>query len=108
MKTVRYIRMPELLDELNIARSNGSLKKLMKAYKKVELKVREGGVVSPARRQLLSALLQALFTMSLYCVKVSLKLRAGAALSPVYAIQYRKITGSYSCRSPQPPTESEK
>lgn len=36
MKTVRYIRMPELLDELNIARSNGSLKKLMKAYKKVE------------------------------------------------------------------------
>ena len=37
MKTVRYIRMPELLDELNIARSNGSLKTLMKAYKKVEL-----------------------------------------------------------------------
>lgn len=28
--------MPELLDELNIARSNGSLKKLMKTYKKVE------------------------------------------------------------------------
>ena len=23
-------------------------------------------------------------------------------------IQYRNITGSYSCRSPQPPTESEK
>ena len=34
MKTVRYIRMPELLDELNIARSN-SLKKLMKAYKEI-------------------------------------------------------------------------
>lgn len=86
MKTVRYIRMSELLDELNIARSNGSLKKLMKTYKKVELKVREGGVVSLARRQLLSALLQALFTMSLYCVKVSLKLRADAALSPIYAL----------------------
>ena len=40
MKTVRYIRMPELLDELNIARSNGSLKKLMKTYKKVELLIR--------------------------------------------------------------------
>ena len=40
----------------------------------VELKVRDGGVVSPAR-QLLSTLWQALFTMSLYCVKVSLKLR---------------------------------
>ena len=85
MKTVCYIRMPELLDELDIARSNGSLKKLMKAYKKVELKVREGGVVSPTRRQLLSALLQALFTMLLYCVKVSLKLHADAALFPIYA-----------------------
>ena len=47
MKTVRYIRMPELLDELNIARSNGSLKKLMKAYKKVELKVRADGALTP-------------------------------------------------------------
>ena len=52
---------------------------------KVELKVREGGVVSPARRQLLSALRQTLSTMSLYCVKVSLKVRADAALSPIYA-----------------------
>jgi hypothetical protein len=52
---------------------------------KVELKVREGGVVSPAR-QLLSTLWQALFTMSLHCVKVSLKLRADAALTPIYAV----------------------
>ena len=36
-KTVRYMRMPELLDELSIARSNGELKKLLKAYKKVDL-----------------------------------------------------------------------
>ena len=47
MNTVRYIRMPELLDELNIARSNGSLKKLMKTYKKVELKVRADGALTP-------------------------------------------------------------
>ena len=47
---------------------------------KVELKVREGGVVSPTRQPLLSALWQALSTMSLYCVKVSLKLRADADL----------------------------
>ena len=51
---------------------------------KVELKVREGGVVSPAR-QLLSTLRQALSTMSLYCVKVSLKLRADAALASIDA-----------------------
>ena len=53
---------------------------------KVELKVREGGVVSPTKQPLLSALWQALSTMSLYCVKVPLKVRADAALSPIYAI----------------------
>ena len=47
MKTVRYIRMPELLDELNIARSNGSLKKLMKAYKKVELLILDEWLIRP-------------------------------------------------------------
>lgn len=36
-KTVRYIRMPELLDELTIARANGEFGKVVKAYKKVEL-----------------------------------------------------------------------
>jgi len=43
-------------------------------------------VVSPTRQPLLSALWQALSTMSLYCVKVSLKLRADAALTPIYAV----------------------
>ena len=47
---------------------------------KVELKVRDGGIISPARRQLLSTLWLAPSTMSLYCVKVSLKLRADADL----------------------------
>lgn len=36
-KTVRYIRLPELLDELSIARSNGEFAKVIKAYKKVDL-----------------------------------------------------------------------
>lgn len=36
-KSVLYIRMPELLDELNIARGCGELPKLLKAYKKVDL-----------------------------------------------------------------------
>ena len=52
---------------------------------KVELKVREGGVVSPTRQQILFTLWQALSTMSLCCVKVSLKLRADAAITPIYA-----------------------
>ena len=36
-KSVQYIRMPELLDELSIARGCGNLQKTLKAYKKVDL-----------------------------------------------------------------------
>ena len=36
-KSVRYIRMPELLDELTIARAEGQFKKVNKAYSKVDL-----------------------------------------------------------------------
>ena len=34
---VRYIRMPELLDELSVAKANGEFAKVIKAYKKVDL-----------------------------------------------------------------------
>lgn len=36
-KSVRYVRMPELLDELSIARGCGDLQKVLKSYKKVDL-----------------------------------------------------------------------
>ena len=36
-KTVRYIRLPELLDELSIAKTNGEFAKVIKTYKKVDL-----------------------------------------------------------------------
>lgn len=36
-KSVRYIRMPELLDELDIAKANGDFRKVINAYKKVDL-----------------------------------------------------------------------
>lgn len=36
-KSVKYIRMPELLDELNVSKGCGSLKKTIKSYRKVEL-----------------------------------------------------------------------
>ncbi len=36
-KTVRYIRMPELLDELSVAKLNGELRKAISTYKKVDL-----------------------------------------------------------------------
>lgn len=36
-KSVRYIRMPELLDELSVAQATGTLRKTMKSYQKVDL-----------------------------------------------------------------------
>ena len=36
-KSVRYIRMPELLDELSYARANQDFRKTIKAYQKVDL-----------------------------------------------------------------------
>jgi len=36
-KSVRYIRMPELLDELSMAQAGGEFKKVIKAYQKVDL-----------------------------------------------------------------------
>ena len=36
-KTVRYVRMPELLDELTIARAENIFRKVTKAYSKVDL-----------------------------------------------------------------------
>lgn len=35
--SVKYIRMPELLDELNVAKGCGDLKKTIKSYQKVDL-----------------------------------------------------------------------
>ena len=37
LKTVRYIRMPELLDDMSVAKGCGTLKKTVKAFQKVDL-----------------------------------------------------------------------
>ena len=37
LKTVRYMRMPELLDELSVAKGCGTFKKVIKDFKKVDL-----------------------------------------------------------------------
>ncbi len=36
-KSVRYIRLPELLEELSLAQASGELKKLIKSYRKYDL-----------------------------------------------------------------------
>lgn len=55
-KTVRYVRMPELLDELTIARAENQFRKVTKAYAKTDLltlarKHRLSYIVTPARNQ---------------------------------------------------------
>lgn len=37
LKTVRFIRMPELLDELNVAKGCGTFKKVVKSFQKMDL-----------------------------------------------------------------------
>lgn len=50
-KKVRYIRMPELLDELNIARSSGELRKLLTFYKKIDLLILDEWLIRPLTPQ---------------------------------------------------------
>ncbi len=45
-KTIRYIRMPELLDELSVAKANRAFSAAVRAYKKVNLLIPER-VVDP-------------------------------------------------------------
>ena len=45
------IRMPELLDELTIARSSGELKKLLASYKKVDLLILDEWLIRPLTPQ---------------------------------------------------------
>ena len=50
-KSVRYIRMPELLDELNVAKGCGTFKKLIRSYQKVELLILDEWLIRPLTQQ---------------------------------------------------------
>ena len=67
-KKVAYIRMPELLDEITIARSSGELKKLLAAYKKVDLLILDEWLIRPLSPQeaydLLAVNVQCSFALS--------------------------------------------
>lgn len=45
--SVRYIRLPELLDDLAVARGEGVYKKVMKQYKKIRLLILDEWLLSP-------------------------------------------------------------
>ena len=50
-KKVQYVRMPELLDELSIARSGGTLKKVLESYKKKDLLILDEWLIRPLSPQ---------------------------------------------------------
>ena len=50
-KKVQYVRMPELLDELSIARSGGTLKEALESYKKKELLILDEWLIRPQSPQ---------------------------------------------------------
>lgn len=47
--TVKYIRLPDLLDELTVARGEGIFKKVMKQYKKVSLLILDEWLLTPLK-----------------------------------------------------------
>lgn len=50
-KSVRYVRMPELLDELTIARAENMFRKVTKAYSKVDLLILDEWLMRPLTLQ---------------------------------------------------------
>lgn len=46
-KKVRYIRMPELLDELNVAKGIGTFRKVIDCYRKVDLLILDEWLIRP-------------------------------------------------------------
>ena len=50
-KKVRYIRMPELLDELNVAKGTGSFRKVIDSYRKADLLILDEWLIRPLARQ---------------------------------------------------------
>ncbi|MFC3041893.1 IS21-like element helper ATPase IstB [Virgibacillus xinjiangensis] len=46
---VKYIRLPDLLDELSIARGEGTYRKVMKKYKKVNLLILDEWLLTPLK-----------------------------------------------------------
>ena len=68
-KTVRYIRLPDLLDELSVSRSNNEFGKVIKAYKKVDLLILDEWLIrklTPAESYDLLEIIEARIERSMY------------------------------------------
>ena len=86
-KSVRYIRMPELLDELTIARAEGNFKKVCKAYAKADLLILDEWLIRCLSHQESYDLLEIVESRSkhgstIFCTGSSLFLRNTSTSSP--------------------------
>ena len=90
-KKVAYIRMPELLDELTIARSSGELKKLLTSYKKVDLLILDEWLIRPLTPQESYDLLEIA--------------EARSQRSMIFCTQYQPV-GWYTRIDPNPESDS--
>ena len=55
---VRYVRLPELLNELSIAHGDGTLKKVIKSYQKIDLLILDEFLLSPVSSEQTRELLE--------------------------------------------------
>ena len=62
---VRYVRLPDLLNELAIAHGDGTLKKVIKAYQRIELLILDEFLLSPVSSEQTRELLEIIETRSI-------------------------------------------
>ncbi len=58
LKKVRYVRLPELLEELNVARGTGDFKKTISVYQKADLLILDEWLIRPLTQQEMYNLLE--------------------------------------------------
>ncbi|MBF4691587.1 ATP-binding protein [Fusibacter ferrireducens] len=94
-KSVRYIRMPELIDELNVAKGCGNLKKTIKSYQKVDLLILD------------EWLIRTLSPNEAYDLLEIVEARCGSTIkgSIIFCTQY-ETDGWYSRINPDPDNDS--
>lgn len=91
-KSVRYIRMPELLDELNVAKGLGIFKKTIKSYRKADLLVLDEWLIRNLSQQEAYDLLE---IVEARCTKGSI----------IFCTQY-ETEGWYKRINPDPDNDS--
>ena len=57
-KKVRYVRLPELLDELNVAKGTGCFRKTVDSYRKADLLILDEWLIRPLEKQEMYNLLE--------------------------------------------------